>query len=241
MYSMKLAQKFILVLTILSLAFYANGQSRSKQDIISSIGKVSKWNNVNYILFASNSHNNSFKERSFLIDKGSGKVRFDGKTTNNTSLVLLFNYKTKTLEKGYINGKLSDSKTTIPYQEVLNQLFEDTKLLFLPMFIITTHSSNLTIGTGKIANAEKLTDITFKNVLNLNKQALNGKIYINSRGDIKEYNIDQSTYSVSDIKDIGDGILLPTRFNNILNPSLTIKFNIVAGFMDIESDKFTNL
>ncbi|MCI0921050.1 hypothetical protein [Sphingobacterium rhinopitheci] len=238
---MKLVQKIFLLLTILSLAHNANGQSKSKQEILTSIGKVSKWHSVNYILFSSNTQNSIFKERAFLIDKSSGKARFDGKTTNNISLVLLFNYKSKALEKGYINGKLTDAKSIIQYQEVLNQLFDDTKLLFLPMFIVSTHSSHLTIGPGKIANAEKLTEINFKNVLNLNKQAMNGTIYLNSKGDIKEYYIDQSVYAVGDIKDIGDGILLPTRFNNLSNPSLNIKFNIVAGFTDIESDKFSTL
>lgn len=238
---MKLAQKLLLLLTVLSISSPSSGQISSKQDILASIGKVSKWNSVNYILFASSSNNNIFKERSFLIDKSSGKVRFDGKMANNTSLVLLFNYKTKVLEKSYINGKLSDSKTSVPYQDVLNQLFEDSKLLFLPMLIVSTHSSNLTILPAKISNAEKLIEISYKNVHNLNKQPLNGSIAVNSKGEIKEYVIDQSSYLVSDIKDIGDGILLPTRFNNINNPSLSTKFNTVAGFMDIESDKFTVL
>lgn len=239
---MVFVKKLLLLLTTLSIVTLSQGQERSKQDILNSIGTVSKWNAVNYILFTSTSKNSIFKERSFLIDKSSGKVRFDGITSNNVSLVLLFNYKSKVVDKGYINGKLTDSKSpAIPFQEVLTQLFEDTKLLFLPMFIIASHKSNVTINSEKMINSEKLVEINFKNAHNINKQSITGAIYLNTKGDIKEYVLDQSPILVSDIKDVGDGILLPTQFVYKNTPVLTVKFNTVAAFTDIEDDKFTHL
>lgn len=238
---MRLVQTLLLLLTTLTIQSFAFSQDKSKQEILTSIGQASKWNNVNYILFSSTNNTGLFKERSFLIDKSTGRSRFEGKTNTNQHLILLFNFKSKVLEKSYSNGKLNDSKAGVPYQEVLNQLFEDSKLLFLPMFVIATTSNNLTINPGKIINAEKLIEITFKNVYNLNKQPLNGMIYLNSKGEIKEYCLDQQILNVSEIKDIGDGILLPTLFNSKNDPKMSIKFNTVAAFTDIENDKFTTL
>lgn len=237
---MKLAQNILLLITIFSLAHSVDAQEKSKQDILTSLGKVSKWNSINYILFTSSNANHNLKERSFLIDKFSGKVRFEGKTNNSQRIVLLFNYKTKVLDKAFINGKLAETKPLALYQEVTNQLFDDTKLLFLPMLVISSPNST-SIGTGKINNSEKLIEINFNNILNMNKQSLEGSIYLNTKGDIKEYELNQSVIIVNDIKDIGDGIFLPTRFSCLNNSNLSVKFNTVAAFTDIEVNKFTNL
>lgn len=234
---MKLVPKILLLIFALSIANSAKTQERDKESVLASIGNISKWNNVKYLLFTSTSANPIFKTRSYLIDKSSGRVRFDGTTNEKVNTTLLFNYKTKTLDKSYINGKLANANTTALYQNILEQLFEDTKLLFLPMFIISS-PNNITISAGKIINSQKLTEVSFKNIYNLNQQIIGGSSYLNSKGDIMQYIIDQSAIAVSETKDIGDGILLPTRF---ISKKFNIKFNTVAAFTDIETDKFTNL
>lgn len=239
---MKLVYRLLLLITIFSTIQIASGQVSSKQDILSSLGSKSKWNGAQYILFASSNTNTSFKERSFLIDKSSGKVRFDGKTSNNINLVVLFNFKTKEIDKGYINGDLSNNKADIPLQEILNQLEEDTNLLFLPMFIVTAHHNSISLSPNTIiTNGERLTEVRFKNIHNLNRKQLSGAIYLNNKGTIKEYQIDQSKYTISDIKDIGDGILLPTRFTNQNALHHSIKFSTLAAFTTIEMEKFLGL
>lgn len=234
---------FLLLTTLVLVTFNTNilAQNKNKQDILASIGNSSKWNNTNYILFTSLSKTALLKERAFLIDKTTGQVRFDGTTIDNNIIVLLFNFKSKALDKAYINGKLSESTADIHYEDVLSQLFKDTKLLFLPMLVISSNKDKISIGQEKILNTQKLTEINFDNIYNIDNSILQGTIYINNKGEVKEYLINESTYTVSDIKDIGDGNLLPTKFVNINIPSLSTKFNIVASFMDIESNKFTDL
>lgn len=223
------------------LAIASNAQDRSNQDILTSLGKPSKWNAINYILFTTSNQSQHFKEHSFLIDKSSGKVRFEGKTINNVKTVLLFNFKTKTTTKSYLNGKLDDSKSPALLQEIYRQLFEDTELLFLPMLIASTQKNNLSVTSSKMINTEKLFEITFKNVYNLNKQPINGTIYLNAKGEVKEYELDHSSFIVNDIKDIGDGILLPTKFTKKNNSNVNIKFDTVAAFTNIEEEKFNSL
>jgi len=92
-----------------------------------------------------------------------------------------------------------------------------------------------------MVNAEKLIEIVFKNVQNINKQPFSGTIYLNNKGEVKEYILDQTSFLVSDIKDVGDGIVLPTQFINKNIPNSLIKFSTVAAFTDIEDDKFSHL
>lgn len=215
-------------------------QSINKNELLNSIGRVSDWNNVNYILFTSTTVNSFLKEQSYLFEKNTGRVRFEGKTTNNIGLVMLFNYKSKVLEKAYVNGKTTDNNTNIYFSEILNEFFENTKLLFLPMFIIS-NQNNVYISSEKIINTEKIAELKFNNLLPLNKTVIKGSIHISKKGEIKEYNLDNNTFIVSDIKNIGEGILLPTRFICENSPNQSIKFNTVAAFTDVEDDRFTNL
>ena len=236
---MRLVHKLLFLAIFLTLANYTQGQEISKHNILSTIGTAAKWNSVNNNLFTSSNPTALFKEHSFLIDKSTGRSRFEGKTNTNQNIVLLFNYKSKTVDKSYSNGKLVENKTTVPQQEIIDLLFEDTKLLFLPMLIISSSSNNITVHTGKIVNTEKLVELRFKNIYNLNKQPLNGSIYLNSKGEIKEYHLEQQIFQVSESKDIGDGIFLSTLFSSKNSDHRNIKFNTVAAFTDIENDKLT--
>ncbi len=233
--------KYILFICLFYSCHIVVAQNKSKQLILKTIGDAAKWKSLNYILFSSNSPNNNFLQRSYLIDKQTGKARLDAVTTDNESVVMLFNFKHKRVEKCYINGQLSDlNSLKVPLQEVLNQLFQDTELLFLPMFVISAPKNHIAIKTDQIVNAERLVEVVFQGVSNLNKDNIEGSIYINNKGELKEYIINQEKIALSDIKDIGDGILIPTSFN-YANTAKTIKFTTVAAFTDVELSRFSNL
>lgn len=236
---MKVLKRLFMLISLFTIGT-SYSQSISKNELLNSIGRAADWNSVNYILFTSTTVNSTLKEQSYLFEKNTGRVRFEGKTTNNIDLVMLFNYKSKVLEKAYVNGKITDNKTNTYFSDILNSFFENTKLLFLPMFIIS-NQNNVFIASEKIINTEKIAELKFNNILNLNKTALKGSIQISKKGEIKEYNLDNNTFIVSDIKNIGEGILLPTRFMCENNPNQSIKFNTVAAFIDVEDDRFTNL
>lgn len=239
---MQIVKHILLIITLLSSSIMLSAQERDKQESLKAIGNITKWKTLNYILFSTTSASNNFQQRSFLIDKSTGKARLEAITTNNTSLVLLFNYKSKLISKCYVNGELTNIESSkIPFQEVLNQLFDDTELLFLPMYVIALPKSQITVDPNKLVNAEKLIEVTFRNATNLNSERISGSIYLTNKGVLKEYTINQDRINVSNIKDIGDGILTPTTFDYIDDTKPTIKFNTVAAFTDVELDKFSNL
>lgn len=233
--------KLILFSFILSIHTVAVAQEKDGQQLLSTVGSEKKWKSLNYILFSSNTANSNFLQRSFLLDKQTGKVRLDAVLTGDQSLVLLFNFKYKVVDKCYINGQLADVNTLkVPFSEILSQFFQDTELLFLPMFVLSIPKSNLYIKTDQIINTERLVKISFRGASNFNKDNITGALFLNNKGQLKEYEINQENIVVSDIKDIGDGILLPTSFN-FANTKTSVKFNIVAAFTDVELSRFSNL
>ncbi len=238
---MKLTTFILLVICLVNIPQDILGQEKFNKKTLNSSTKARQWNNVKYLFISTSSPTKEFKQRSFLIDKSSGRTRFEGKTNNNQQLVVLFNYKSKALLKSYIDGKLNNNKrTAIPFQEILDQLFEDSKFVFLPMLISCTSQENLAVSRSKLINAEKLIELNFKNVHNINNQTINGSVYVNHKNEIKQYQFDEQKYLIGDIKDVGDGILLPTRFSvEQEGASNQIKFNTVAAFTDIENEKFT--
>jgi len=210
------------------------------------IGGKSTWESTKFILFTS--HGNEIterltSERTFLIDKSNARCRFEGKTASNHHIVLLFNYKTKQLDKLYINGvKAKDSKTLTSSHlpQIIEQFFEDVKLLFLP----SSFDQGSTIAgtpSQKIINAEKTTVVPISSAQLFDGSTFNGKITLNISGQITRSETNQNTYSISGYKDVGGGLHLPTIFKHATRPSKDCTFTTVAAFTDMEEGKFTTL
>lgn len=210
------------------------------------VGGKSKWEATKFILFTARGNEitkHLSPERTFLIDKSNGRCRFEGKTTSNQSIVLLFNYHSKQLNKLYLDGiEANDFKTftSSHCQQIIEQFFEDAKLLFIPS---SFDQANTIAGSPsqKIVNAEKTTVFPISNALLFDGSIFNGKITLNISGQIIRSETDQSTYIISGYKDIGGGLNLPTVFKHVTSTSKDCTFTTVAAFTDMEEGKFTTL
>ncbi|TJZ60464.1 hypothetical protein FAZ15_10710 [Sphingobacterium olei] len=210
------------------------------------VGGKSKWESTKFILFTSQGNEITkylSSERTFLIDKSDGRCRFEGKTKSNHSIVLLFNYKSKQLDKLYLNGvetKASSAFNSSHFPEIIEQFFQDSRLLFLPS---SFDQSNTTAGSPsqKIINAEKTTVFPISSAQLFDGSTFNGKIALNTTSQIIRSETNQSTYIISGYKDVGGGLNLPTVFKHATSPSKHCIFTTVAAFTDMEEGKFTTL
>src|SRR5690606_20992349 len=113
------------------------------------------------------------------------------------------NYKSKQIDKLYLNGvETKDSKifTTSHFQQIVEQFFEDTQLLFLPA---SFDQSNTSAGSPsqKIINAEKTIVFPISSALLFDGSIFNGKITLNIAGQIIRSETNQNTYTISGYKD----------------------------------------
>lgn len=219
----------------------AKGQYRANdKDLIQiTVGESRNWTNTRFLFYTANGSSiipNFSNERSYLIDKTTGDCRFESINKNDENVVLLFNYKSKKSKKYYVNNKESNSEISTLLDNIVDQFFADTQLLFLPAFL-TTNKSAITDISQKILNSDKVSIISFNSIPNFSEKSTTGKLFISSKDEIKAISIDNNTYTVSASKDIGSGILLPTLFEG----QNTVIFNTVAAFTQIEPGKFTNL
>lgn len=223
-------------------------QNDNTSDIKSTINKNAtfikqKWKQHRYFLYTAkgNVHSNLIgNQRSFLIDNVTGNCRLETPNLQSQEVIVLFNFKTKKLIKQYIAGKENSTNNQQMLSAALDQFFEDSKLLFLPI-LLTDQSISFTSPTSKIINTEKINSVSFSNLTTLDKQNVAGKIEINTKGEIKAFSDGTSEYVVQNYKDIGSGIILPTSYKNVKDSVQSCNFTTVAAFTDIEAGKFTSL
>lgn len=231
---------FIGLILFLNLGSLNAQEQKNGKDLIQmSIGEANKWTNTRYLLYSvvgPSDNPGMGNERSFLIDKKTGDCRFEGTNENNESLILLFNYKTKKVKRYFVNTDESKENLNSIMDNILGQFFKDTQILFLPAFL-SDNPASITDVSQKVINTDKLNVITFTNMPTLGDDSIDGKITLTNKGDIKSISVGNTEYRTSAIKDIGEGILLPTVFEN----HSSYRFQIVAAFTDVEAGKFTNI
>lgn len=226
---------FIFLLTLDPLC--AQEQKSGKELVQLSIGEANKWANTRYLLYSAtgaSTISGLSDERTFLIDKKTGDCRFEGVTKNGDRTVLLFNYKTKRVKKYFINSQESKSTPDSLIENVLDQFFSDTQILFLPA-LLNDSPSSIKETSQKILNTEKINVLSFANLPTLGDDTINGKILLTNKGEVKSIVLENTEYITSASKDIGEGILLPTVFQS----QSTYRFHTVAAFTEMEAGKFT--
>lgn len=247
MFSMNLIKVFISATTFSIIVLFntSYSQNQDKDSIIeaisSTIGGQQKWNNTRYFLFTVSSTPKSSaigKDRTFLFDKEDSYGRFEG-VVNNKNVIFIFNYKTKAGIKLFQEGKEVSTIDDALTQDVMNQFFEDSKLLLFPVYFLEK-GNNLSVGRQKIINSEKIYTIDYSNIDVLNDDNLSGSISATYKGELKSLRINGKEYTLSNPKDIGNGINLVTQFKNIQKPDNSVIFTTVAAFTEIESGKFSN-
>ena len=221
---------------------YAQNDTDAEKLLLKGIGGKEKWDSTNYILFAATGNNPERfpSNRRFLLNTKSGQVRFEGKSDNGGNIIALFNMKTGKLSKIFVNGQVEkqendDIKDLLAV--IKAQFNKDITFLFLPTVIVKPDTK-----TGKpssrIINAEKLFSISFQS-----KAGLSGEVLFNGEtGRIRQFTGNEGqTYTVSDYKDIGGGLFLPTIFKNMEYNQKSVSFTTVAAFTEMEESKFQDL
>lgn len=242
---MKTLVKVFIPLLILAsfLSAHAQISQESIQALWKGIGGKEKWETTNYILFTANGDKQAYlqSERTFLINRKSGQVRFEGKSNEGDNIAVFFNFKSGKLRKFYLNGtqmKEVNDSIVDNFGKIKEQLQKDASLLFLAALVDMPDTKTGT-AYSKIVNAEKLQALPVE----LKDSALVGEVLFNEdTGHIKQIIAkDRSIYYVNGYKDIGGGLFLPTIFKNMNNSDKSIYFSIVAAFSDMEETKFNNL
>ncbi|TDS13907.1 hypothetical protein [Sphingobacterium paludis] len=237
--------KTFLKAAIIGLLVYTGGQlmAQASQESVSllwkGIGGKAKWDNTNYILFTAHGNESRYLQsgRKFLINKQSGQVRFEGKSSEGDTWIALFNFKTDKLAKLAHNGVESKSISAEGeeiFSKINEQFNKDASLLFLPTLVDKTGKA-----ASKIVNAEKLLYIPFQ----LKENNLSGELYFNSENGIIKQIVDKdgNEFYVDGYKDIGGGLMLPTSFKSMNNQDRSTSFTTVAAFTEMEDTKFSNL
>lgn len=129
----------LLIIALLSFTATALGQDKRAavaNKLWTAIGGKENWQNARYFMFSCvGGGANPFVrgERKYLWDKHTGDCRFDATTTDDETLVALFNIKTGD-GAVYINGtKLDNPRTAADViAEATAEFEKDAYLLFLP-------------------------------------------------------------------------------------------------------------
>lgn len=237
---LRLAIFFIgLILFVNQNSLYGQEQKIGKNLIQQAIGEANKWPNTRYLLYTVTGPSvlSGFSnQRTFLIDKNTGDCRFEGVNKDKENITLLFNYKTKTVKKYFINTQEGKDNLGNLLENILNQFFIDTQILFLPTFLFD-NASHITEVSQKIVNTDKINVVHFTKLPTLGGNTIDGEISLTNKGEIKSIAVANIEYTTSASKDIGEGILLPTVFVS----QSTYNFQTVAAFTDVETGKFSNL
>lgn len=207
------------------------------------IGGRENWQNARYFMFSCVGGHHSFAqgERKYLWDKQTGNCRFDGVTTDDEALTVLFN-----IESGagtvYLNHtKLENPRTTEDIIiEITEEFNQDARLLFLPTVLEGTQVSYEITGE-KLVGSQRFTVVSIENKHTSFGTAATGELYIDSQtGRINQWWPQDVTYgySIGNYKAIGSGLVLPTRFTSN-DTTTSITYPIAAALVHIEGQKFS--
>ncbi len=207
------------------------------------VGGKENWQNARYFMFScigGEKHSFAHGERKYLWDKQTGNCRFEGFTSDDEAIVVLFNIKT-TEGVIYIDNEKIDNKQAIKdiTEEVIAEFEKDAQLLFLPTALEGDHVS-YTIQEEKLVGSQRFTVVNIKNRKTSFETAINGLLSLDAQtGQIREWRPAQTTnhFSVSGFKDVGGGLVLPTRFAGS-DTSMSVVYPLAAALVNIESQKF---
>jgi len=227
-----------------ALAFGQDLQDGIINKLWEAIGGRDNWRNARYFMFSCvGGSTSSFAhgERTYLWDKQEGNCRFEGTTTDNESVVALFNIKTNE-GSVYLNGeKLSNPNTSAGViKDVAAEFERDAYLLFLPTALDGDQASYSVTGE-KLVGSQRFTVVALRNRKTSFESSVDGELYIDAQtGMIQQWRSDhhRDYVTVGGFKDIGGGLVLPTRFSSD-DSAYNINYPIAAALVHIESQKFS--
>mgnify|MGYP007082186859 CR=1 FL=1 len=207
------------------------------------IGGKENWRNARYFMFScvgGGDHAFVQGERKYLWDKQTGNCRFEGITADDETIIALLNIKTG---KGtvYLSGaKLDNPKTTQDIlEEVSDEFGKDACLLFLPTALEGSQVS-YTVSGEKLVGSQRFAVVHIKNQKTSFEATIDGQLYVDTQtGQVQRWRPSDlaSHFAVSGFKDIGGGLVLPTRFTGS-DTVTSVTYPLAAALVHIEDQKF---
>ncbi len=232
---------FLLWLTGLPATVLGQTEDLSEK-IWTSIGGKQHWENARYFMFTCQGPHKPVHQRpaSYLWDRFSGDCRYEGTTTDQRNLVVLFNL--HRLEgQVYIDNVIQDDSETIKTKinNVRQGFKKDAELLFLPA-IQDGESVRLSLEAERLVGASRQLVAQIKNEGTVYDADAEGTLYVDAHtGRITRWNPRGGvSYDVSGYKDIGGGLFLPTRFVAV-GGGQQVVYSVAASLVHIEAEKFT--
>lgn len=207
------------------------------------VGGQENWHNARYFMFSCIGGRQSFAQgaRKYLWDKQTGNCRFDGTTTDDEGITVLFNIETGD-GKAYINHTpLENPRITEDIiAEITEEFNRDAQLLFLPT-VFEGEQVSYRISGEKLVDSQRITVVIIENKRTSFEDAVSGELYIDSQtGLIQQWWPSDAPggYVIGDYRALGSGLVLPTRFTNS-NSATSITYPIAAALVHVEDQQFS--
>lgn len=207
------------------------------------VGGHANWDNARYFMFSCVGGRHSFAqgERKYLWDKKTGNCRFDGVTTDDEAITVLFNIESSEGTVFINEVALENPRITEDIiAEITEEFNKDAQLLFLPTILEGNQASYHIIGE-KLVGSQRFTVMEIENKRTSFEDTVRGQLYIDSQtGRIHQWrpHNDSYGYIIDNYKAIGSGLVLPTRFTGT-DPTVSITYPIAAALINIEGQKFS--
>ncbi|MFB5945287.1 hypothetical protein [Albibacterium profundi] len=200
------------------------------------LGDKSTAEEARYLIFSYHSDNKE-SETSYLYDWESGNCRFEGQTKDLKDLVVLFN-------TDAAGGQVFVDENSVTDESLLKdvrQSFEDDSyFLFIPILIAKQEINTVELEP-EIVDSKKFHVLR---VTSPDSKYKSSKIYVDFQdGTIYKWNTYDSKNRlshellVSQTKDLGGGLILPTQFTD-KSTGETFGYPIAAALLNIEPQKF---
>ncbi len=238
--------KLSLFTALLSCATASLGQDAREavsEKLWDAVGGKDNWRNARYFMFScvgGSHHSFAQGERKYLWDKQTGNCRFDGISTDDEAITALFNIGTA---EGtvYLNGvKLDNPRTAADVVDaVLAEFEKDAYFLFLPT-ALDGDQVHYTVLGEKLVGSQRFTVINVKNNKTRFAATVAGQLYMDTQtGRVQRWQPSEAAnqFTISGFKDVGGGLVLPTRFIGT-DASTSVTYPIAAALVNIEEHKF---
>ena len=223
---------------------------QTKEDVIDKVwegaGGRRTWKDSRFLtfVFAPEKNGKILFRRSHLWDRYTGDYRFETKTPDNKSLLVLFNVNTQQ-GKSFINGKaLSDTSNIAQVKKAYSYFVNDSYWLLAPLKL-EDPGVNVTL-----LDPEEIEGVSLQILhLDFNKVGITPGdqywLYVDPQsGEIRRWRFllegkkEPGEFNWVKYKDLGGGLRLSTRKENI-NQNNAITFPVASVLISVESEKFT--
>lgn len=207
----------------------------------SGVGGKQNWDNARYFMFTCQEV--PHKRASYLWDRQTGDCRFESETSDGEELVVLFNLNTTGGQVFVDEVLLLDKENAdILIARAHRDFKTDAELLFLPV-VQDGGTTTVSIVSEKLVGVTRHILVEVKSNATAYGEPIEGTIHLDAQsGRICEWypkeGRRQGDYEVGGYKDIGGGVILPTRFSPLKGGG-HITYPIAATLVHIEANKFT--